>query len=34
MSGSSPAMRQTYAKVLATWAAVLAALYLFQEFFS
>lgn len=34
MSGSSPAMRRTYAKVMAAWAAALAALYLFQELFS
>lgn len=34
MSGSSPAMRRAYARVLIIWAVVLAALYAFQQYFS
>jgi hypothetical protein len=34
VTDSSPAMRRSYAKVLGIWAAVLAALFLFQEYFS
>jgi hypothetical protein len=31
---SSPQMRRSYAKVLVIWVAVLAALFLFQGYFS
>ncbi len=34
MSGSSPAMRRSYARVLILWVVVLAALYAFQQYFS
>ena len=34
MSGSSPAMRRTYARVLIVWVVVLASLYAFQAYFS
>jgi hypothetical protein len=34
VSGSSPAMRRTYARVLIVWGIVLAALYAFQQYFS
>jgi hypothetical protein len=34
VSDSSPEMRRSYARVLATWVAVLIALYLFQSYFS
>ena len=34
MSDSSPRMRRSYAQVLVTWILVLAALYLFQQYFS
>jgi hypothetical protein len=34
VSGSSPAMRRSYVKVLVTWIVVLTALFLFQEYFS
>jgi hypothetical protein len=31
---SSPRMRRTYVQVVVVWVLVLAALYLFQEYFS
>jgi hypothetical protein len=34
VTDSSPAMRRTYVKVMATWAVVLVALYVFQSYFS
>jgi hypothetical protein len=34
VSESSDAIRRSYVKVLVTWVVVLAALYLFQEYFS
>jgi hypothetical protein len=34
VSGSSPAMRRSYARVLIVWAAVLAALFVFEQYFS
>lgn len=34
MIGSSPRMRRSYIRVIVVWALVLAALYLFQEYFS
>ena len=34
MSGSSPAMRRSYARVLIIWLVVLVALYAFQQYFS
>jgi hypothetical protein len=34
VSGSSPAMRRSYARVVIIWAIVLTALYAFQAYFS
>jgi hypothetical protein len=34
VSGSSPAMRRSYVRVLVIWVLVLAALYAFQQYFS
>jgi hypothetical protein len=34
VTNSSARMRRSYAKVLVTWAIVLTALFLFQEYFS
>jgi TRAP-type C4-dicarboxylate transport system permease small subunit len=34
VSGSSPAMRRSYARVLIIWLVVLGALYAFQQYFS
>jgi hypothetical protein len=34
VTGSSPRMRRSYARVLIVWAIVLAALFAFQQYFS